>query len=45
VRELVGDPERRARLGAAARADAERFSVAARIGTMVDLYRELLSGG
>lgn len=42
MRELIRDPERRARLAAAARIDAERFSVATRIGTMVDLYRELL---
>ena len=44
VRELIRDPERRARLAAAAAADADRFSVAARIGSMVDLYRELLAG-
>jgi glycosyltransferase involved in cell wall biosynthesis len=41
---LIGDPERRAGLAAAATAGADRFSVAARIGSMVDLYRELLAG-
>jgi glycosyltransferase involved in cell wall biosynthesis len=44
VRGLIGDPARRARLGAAARADADRFSVVARVGSMVELYRELLVG-
>jgi glycosyltransferase involved in cell wall biosynthesis len=42
MRELIRDPERRARLAAAAGAGAERFDVAARIGSMVKLYRELL---
>ena len=42
VRELVRDSEQRARLAAAARDGAERFSVATRIESMVNLYRELL---
>lgn len=42
MRELIRDPGRRARLAAAARDGAGRFSVATRIGSMVDLYRELL---
>jgi hypothetical protein len=42
MRELIRDPDRRSRLAAAAEAGAERFSVAARIASMVDLYRELL---
>jgi glycosyltransferase involved in cell wall biosynthesis len=45
VRGLVRDPARRARLAAAAPADAERFSVATRIEAMLDLYRELLLVG
>ena len=44
LRELTGDPDRRSALAAAALAGAERFSVEARIGSMVGLYRELLGG-
>lgn len=43
MRELIRDPARRARLAAAARDGAERFSVATRIASVVDLYRELLA--
>jgi glycosyltransferase involved in cell wall biosynthesis len=39
---LIRDPARRARLAAAAEADANRFSVATRIASMVELYLELL---
>ena len=42
LRELIRDPERRSQLAAAAEAGAARFSVAARIARVVDLYRELL---
>ena len=41
--DLARDPARRAVLAAAALAGADRFDVAARIGEMVDLYRELLA--
>ena len=44
VRGLIRDPARRARLAAAARADADRFSIRACIGSMVELYWELLAG-
>jgi 1,2-diacylglycerol 3-alpha-glucosyltransferase len=44
VRELCRDPDRRASLAAAARTGADRFSVSARIGEVVSLYRELLAG-
>ena len=42
LRELIRDPERRSRLAAAAESGAERFTVAARIASVADLYRELL---
>jgi 1,2-diacylglycerol 3-alpha-glucosyltransferase len=42
VRGLCLDPDRRASLSATALAGADRFSVAARIGEVVALYRELL---
>lgn len=45
VRELCRDPDRRASLAAAAIAGADRFSVSARIGEVVALYRELLAEG
>jgi glycosyltransferase involved in cell wall biosynthesis len=42
---LAGDPDRRARLGAAAAADvAERFSVARLLDRVQALYDELLDG-
>jgi 1,2-diacylglycerol 3-alpha-glucosyltransferase len=41
--ELTRDPARRGALAAAALAGADRFDVAARVGEMVDLYRELLA--
>lgn len=41
---LCRDPDRRGSLAAAARAGADRFSVSARIGEVVSLYRELLAG-
>jgi glycosyltransferase involved in cell wall biosynthesis len=44
MRDLVGDAARRARMAAAAGADADRFGVALRIGSVVELYRELLGG-
>ena len=44
LRALIEDPARRAGFARAARAGAERFSVAARIASMVGLYRELLEG-
>ena len=44
LRDLVGDPARRAELAAAARDGAGRFDVAVRIASMVSLYRELLAG-
>ena len=40
---LSRDPDRRSSLAAAAVAGAGRFSVSARIGSMVDLYRELIA--
>ncbi len=40
--DLITDPGRRSGLAAAAGAGAERFSVAARVGSVVDLYRHLL---
>lgn len=43
LRSLVRDPARRAALAAEALAGSERFDAAARIGTMVALYRELLA--
>jgi glycosyltransferase involved in cell wall biosynthesis len=43
VRGMCGDPHGRASLAAAARAGADRFSVSARIGEVVALYRELLA--
>jgi glycosyltransferase involved in cell wall biosynthesis len=43
VRGVCRDADRRASLAAAARAGAERFSVSARIGEVVALYRELLA--
>ena len=42
IRDLARVPARRADLASAAAAAAGRFDVAARIGTMVNLYRELL---
>ena len=42
LRDLIQHPDRRSSLAAAALAGAERFSVDARIGSMVELYRELL---
>jgi glycosyltransferase involved in cell wall biosynthesis len=44
MRDLVRDAARRARMAAAAGADADRFGVALRIGSVVELYRELLGG-
>ncbi len=44
LHDLLRDPGRRAALAAAAGAGAERFSVAVRVATMVELYRELLAG-
>lgn len=43
LRALSGDPDRRATLAAAAMAGASRFSVSARIGAMIALYREVLA--
>jgi 1,2-diacylglycerol 3-alpha-glucosyltransferase len=42
LRDLIQHPDRRSLLAAAALAGAKRFSVDARIGSMVELYRELL---
>ena len=42
---LAGDAPRRARMAAAAAADARRFDVAARIGVAVQLYNEVLANG
>ena len=44
IRALAADPQRRGALAAHARADADRFAVARRIGETVELYRELLAG-
>ena len=44
LRDLGRDPDRRSALAAGAVAGAERFSVGARISSMVGLYRELRSG-
>jgi 1,2-diacylglycerol 3-alpha-glucosyltransferase len=44
IRALATDPQRREVLAAHARADADRFAVASRIGETVELYRELLAG-
>jgi len=41
---LAADPATRAAMAGAAFAGADRFSVEAAIGTMVELYRELLAG-
>lgn len=43
LRSLLGDATRRAEMAAAALHGAERFSVSARIGSTVGLYRELLA--
>ena len=43
LRDLIGDPARRASLAASAREGADRFSVTARVAAVVNLYRELLS--
>lgn len=43
LRALLDDPTRRAEMADAALDGAERFSVSARIGSTVDLYRELLA--
>ena len=43
LRGLVNEPARRAAMAAAAVAGADRFDVATRIGSMVSLYRELLT--
>jgi glycosyltransferase involved in cell wall biosynthesis len=43
VRGLVRDPDRRAALARAAVGGADRFDVATRIRSMVELYRELLA--
>jgi 1,2-diacylglycerol 3-alpha-glucosyltransferase len=43
LRALSGDPDRRQALAAAAKAGAHRFSLSARIGDMVGLYREVLA--
>jgi glycosyltransferase involved in cell wall biosynthesis len=42
LRALAADPDRRATLASAALAGAGRFSLSARIGDVVSLYRELL---
>ena len=42
LRDIVGDPARRAALAAAAREGAGRFDIAVRIASIVSLYRELL---
>ncbi len=44
LQELIQQPGRRSSMAAAAVTGADRFSVAARIGSMVALYRELLAG-
>jgi 1,2-diacylglycerol 3-alpha-glucosyltransferase len=44
LRGLIGDADERSRLAAAAGADADRFSVTARIDSMAGLYRELVGG-
>jgi hypothetical protein len=43
LHDLIRDPNRRSALATAALAGAGRFDVAARVGEMVDLYRELLA--